>query len=344
MKALVTGSAGFIGRHMVQELGERGYDVYGLDPAGDPIEQRFGQHKRYPQMNDMGHSYYYKNDALEFFNSGIRTKFDLTVHCAYHVGGRAAIDGVNQNFAKNLQLDAAMFEWAVRTKQKRVLYFSSSAAYPVSLQGREDPYKWTDFERKFPNSYKLEEDDIHLGLTQDYDPMPDANYGWAKLTGERLAEDARKNGLAVTVVRPFSGYGEDQSFDYPFPSIVQRATQGDLTVWGPSGQSRDWIHVSDVVAGALAVVDSDTTDPVNLCTGRGVEMGELACMIANAAHLKRTGGEYDGGYVSISHIQYDESKPTGVFYRVGDPTRLHQYYVPKVTLEEGIQKALAVLR
>jgi nucleoside-diphosphate-sugar epimerase len=261
--------------------------------------------------------------------------FDLVVHCAFHVGGRAAIDGVNTNFAKNLQLDAAMFEWAVRTKQKRVLYFSSSAAYPVLRQDRQQ-YQLYGHNK---NAMRLEEDCIDLS---HHLSMPDSNYGWAKLTGERLAADARKNGLAVTVVRPFSGYGEDQSDDYPFPSIVKRASQGDLSVWGPAGQTRDWIHIDDVVKGALSVVESGTSDPVNLCTGRGVEMGELASAVVRELHTRDCGPGEDCKHPdAMGEPTYDESKPTGVFYRVGDPTRFNQYYTPKVTLEEGIRRALS---
>lgn len=311
MRALVTGSAGFVGRHMVAELQARGYEVTSLDIAefcGDAMQ------------------WFCNTDCQECGDVG-GAVYDLVAHCAYHVGGRAAIDGTNMNFAKNLQLDAAVFEWAVRTKQKRVLYFSSSAAYPVEWQQNNSAKK------------KLEEDDISLmGYIShaDYDwpisNQPDANYGWAKLTGELLVTDARRNGLAVTVVRPFSGYSEDQSREYPFPSILARAKAGDLSVWGPKGQTRDWIHVSDVVKGALAVVESGTDEPVNLCTGRGVEMGELAAMVCREAQ----GWPEDRPLVPL----YDESKPTGVFYRVGDPTRMLNYYTPKVTLEEGISRAL----
>jgi len=324
---------------MVRELESRGYEVWQSDIAHDPSAPMYGN---------------YYHDALDVFGKITRV-FDLIIHAAYHVGGRAAIDGVNTNFAKNLQLDAAMFEWAVRTKQKRVLYFSSSAAYPVVYQTRsyqeafgalaplDNPHKW------------LSEDDIDLA-----DPAeilaPDANYGWAKLTGERLAEDARRNGLHVSVVRPFSGYGEDQSLDYPFPSIVRRAASGDLSVWGPPGQSRDWIHVDDVVRGALAVVESETTDPVNLCTGVATEMGELAEMVFSMANCSQgipEGCESERGGWDLCEFcddhearqrkpNYLEDKPYGVFYRVGDPTRMLQYYTPRVSLEEGIRRALDV--
>lgn len=319
MRALVTGAAGFVGRHMCTELAERGYHVDAVDNAPS-----FAKHIP-PSRNGRIESYY--QDAEAWVDGVVAdiTRYDLIVHCAYVVGGRAAIDGKNMNFAENLRLDATMFEWAVRSQpEARFLYFSSSAAYP----------KWRQVKTGYPEYDDpivfdpLKEDDIRLKWPEE----PDANYGWAKLTGERLAETARENGLAVTVVRPFSGYGEDQSLDYPFPSIVARASRGDLSVWGPPGQTRDWIHISDVTSGALAVVASGTEVPVNLCTGRGVEMGELMKMVVCEETWEIP--------EELPDVTYDESKPTGVFYRVGDPTRFNKYYTPKVSLEEGITRAL----
>ncbi len=298
MKALVTGAAGFLGRHVVRELGgRRAWSLRRVDinwPDGS------------------------SEDALDFFRTD-NTHYALVVHCAAAEPHRAAIDGKPMLLAANLQLDAAMFEWAVRTGT-RVLYISSSAAYPVRMQTGRPHHRIGPVRGDTP----LREDDINLfGAEQ-----PDANYGWSKLTGERLARAAADHGLPVHVVRPFSGYGEDQSLNFPFPAIVDRARRGDLTVWGPPGQTRDWIHVSDLVAGALAVVDHDERRPVNLCTGRGVEMGQLA--LAVAAQAGQPGPP----------VTYLEDKPTGVMYRVGDPTRMLEHYQPKVTLEEGITRAL----
>lgn len=307
--ALVTGSDGFIGRHISVALENRGYRVLGIDIA-------------------------HGNDAVKFFQRSA-DRYDLIVHCAYTVGGRATIDGRNTALISNEILDASLFDWALKTRQRAVLYFSSSAAYPVYLQNQKLAAKCLSCEKPrcpgdCPFKHILSEDDIDL----DEIEQPDANYGWAKINGERLARVASENGLRVHVVRPFSGYAEDQSLDYPFPSIIRRAVVGDLTVWGPPGQTRDWIHVDDVINGALAIYENDERRPVNLCTGRGVEMGDLMFM-AQFAHDPSL---RDG--ISFP-VTYQPDKPTGVHFRVGNSSRMNEHYTAEISLEEGIRRALA---
>lgn len=290
VKALVTGAAGFVGRHMAWELRYCGWTVDAVDIAG-------------------GH------DALEVFRSSAEV-YDLVVHAAARSPHRAAIDGQPSIMAYNLMLDAAMFDWAVRTGQRRVLYLSSSAVYPVDCQN--------DFATaKVLRERMVRFDRYNIG-------RPDASYGWTKLTGERMAVAAAEAGLAVHVVRPFSGYGEDQGVDWPFGAFIDRACRraDPFPIWGDGHQVRDWIHIDDVVAGALAVVDADVREPVNLCTGRGVSMLELVSMVCTEA-----------GYRPAVELQ--PGAPTGVAYRVGDPATLQAVYTPRVSIDEGVKRALA---
>lgn len=301
--ALVTGSAGFVGRHMVAELRARGWDV---------------------DMCDVAHSNAPGDDALFVFREHHIRKYDLVVHCAARAPHRAAIDGQPMNLAYNLQLDAAMFDWAVRTRQKRVLYLSSSAVYPVGFQAGHTPYRLceadADPEREIGAS-------LLKALGDLTSLQPDAAYGWTKLTGEKVAAAAAAEGLAVHVVRPFSGYGETQGPDWPFGAFLARAKRREdpFTVWGRGTQVRDWIHIDDVVNGALAVVEQDVRAPVNLCTGRGVSMLELAAMICEQAG-------YRPGFAT------NPDAPTGVAYRVGDPGTLHAIYQPRISIEEGVMR------
>jgi nucleoside-diphosphate-sugar epimerase len=285
-RALILGAAGFVGWNMTEELDRRGWATVGIDiQAG--------------------------TDAFAFFR-GSWGRFDLVVHAAASAPHRNAIDNETGHFIRNVHLDAAMFDWAARVRPDRILYLSSSAAYPTEYQNKG----WRE---------PLYENMISLDDAQE----PDSEYGWAKLTGERMAAAARRAGQAVTVVRPFSGYGEDQSLNFPFQAILERVRMrlDPLEIWGTSDQVRDWIHISDVVNGALAVVDAGVDEPVNLCTGVGTSMHALAMLAAREV-----------GYDPAIKPLVD--KPAGVAYRVGDPTRFHAYYEPKITIEEGVRKAL----
>ena len=312
--AFVTGASGFIGRYMVMKLERLGIQVWTCD-----IKNREDLLSILPQVD---------------------TKFDLVVHLACQVGGRQDINGMPMNLATNVQLDGALFQWALRTKQKRVLYFSGSAVYPLKYQ---TPSRWgsgemmmaygamgagtPDPEHGSGRGYILLNENL---VNHDYGTHePDANYGWAKLTGERMAQAAIASGLRVYIVRPFSGYASDQSLDYPFPSLIQRARdkKDPFDIWGSKRQVRDWIHVTDVVSGSLAVVEEDVSHPVNLCTGEGTSMegiANLACSIM-------------GYQPEINELK---GMPTGVFSSVGDPESLHEIYTPMITIEQGIGEAL----
>jgi nucleoside-diphosphate-sugar epimerase len=233
-------------------------------------------------------------DAMDLFSGSSRlynatAKFDLVVHAAARSPHRAAIDSDSSSHIYNQLLDAAMFDWAVRTKQGRVLYLSSCAVL---------------------------------------DAIPD-DYGNVKLTGERLARQARDAGLPVTVVRPFSGYGEDQGTNWPFGAFLARAKarEDPFSVWGLGTQIRDWIHIDDIVSGALAVAGAWTTYPVSLCTGRGTSMKDLILMMCAEV-----------GYTPALACQLDQS--TGPSVRLGDPFMMNKFYKPIVTLEDGVRRAL----
>lgn len=272
MKALVTGSAGFVGRHMVAELERRGWKTVGVDRASYQRLERW------------------RGDALRIFSGEYyaRQRFDLVVHAAAQAPHRAAIDGQPASHIYNQLLDAAMFDWAIRTRQHRVLYLSSCAAL---------------------------------------DDQPD-DYGQLKLTGERMARQARAAGVPVTVVRPYSGYGEDQGTDWPFGAFLDRARHrtDPFPVWNANAV-RDWIHIDDIVAGALAVVEAGIEDPVNLCTGIGTSMQDLISMLTEAA-----------GYAPA--LEHHLDKPAGVARRVGDPAVMLRYYTPRISIEEGVKRAL----
>jgi nucleoside-diphosphate-sugar epimerase len=288
MKILITGNAGFVGGYFHKAL--NGHDITGVD---------------------------IKNgiDARKFFATD-ETHFDLVVHLAAIVGGRATIEGEPLSVAVDLAIDSELFQWALRTKPGRIVYYSSSAAYPIKLQD-------------YGSTHHLTESDIDLNNIQS----PDYTYGWAKLTGEMLAGYAEKEGLRVHVFRPFSGYGEDQSLDYPFPSFIKRGVEKDnpFKIWGTGNQVRDFIHMEDVVAATLEAVRQDIQGPVNLGLGRVTSFNDLATLVANEC-----------GY--SPEFERIIGAPEGVQYRVCDPSKMLSFYTPKISLEEGISRSVDYFR
>jgi nucleoside-diphosphate-sugar epimerase len=293
MKVLITGSEGFVGRYFVEAL--KGHDITRVDIKG---------------LGLVRGSYW--GDCRGFFKES-ETKYDLVIHLAAIVGGRATIEGQPLSVAVDLSIDAEFFQWCLRTRPGRVVYFSSSAAYPIEAQYRD-------------SGVKLTESMINL----DNIRSPDLTYGWAKLTGEYQARFLEEAGIRTHVFRPFSGYGTDQALDYPFPSFIKRGLekQDPFQIWGDGCQVRDFIHMSDVVAAVMAAIDNDVAGPVNLGLGRPTSFNDLAQMVAAKAHYK-------------PEIQHLPAAPTGVMYRVCDPRKMLSFYTPKVSLEEGIARAFA---
>jgi len=279
--ALITGSAGFIGHHVAAAFGQAGYDVTRVDTRtpGDPV------------------------DARDYFREN-STPFDVVVHCAAVVGGRKVVIGDPLAHAHNLEIDAALFAWARRARPGRVVYFSSSCAYPVRL-ARAGKH--------------LHEDDITWPPAAGM--MPDELYGWTKLTGELLARTAQDDGVMVSVVRPFSVYGPGVADGFAVKGFARQiATRTDpIEIWGDDRQVRDFIHVDDVSRAVLAMVEQGIDGPVNLGTGAGTSLRVLALRMAAAA-----------GY--SPRVKVNPGLPSGVPRLVADPARLHQFCPPQVAL------------
>jgi nucleoside-diphosphate-sugar epimerase len=306
--ALISGGCGFVGRHLARKLWTLGYRVTLVDNLSTGREpEAWPSHLRIPGVT------FHHMDFRSYMRHAT-PDFDLVCHLAAVVGGRMVIDGDPLAVASDLAIDADLFNWVVGpVRPRKLLYFSSSAAYPIALQSREA-------------NQPLSEDLISFGASMG---VPDMTYGWAKLTGEFLAQfAARQYGLDVVIYRPFSGYGEDQDFSYPFPSIVRRVAEKEpsIVVWGSGEQRRDFIYIDDAITAVLASMDQLTPgEALNLGSGRGTSFRELAELTCAVLGHK-------------APVLNDPSRPEGVFARVGDCQRMMRYHSPEVDLIAGIEK------
>jgi nucleoside-diphosphate-sugar epimerase len=317
MKVCISGCLGFVGRHFVMRLRDEGHEIHGCDDlsAGKPPLEWLEQPQGFKNL--------FYGDLRNYVLVQHVDEFDLIIHCAAVVGGRLKIDGDPLAVATDLAIDSDFFNWVARGKRKKkVVYFSSSAVYPVELQTRKTHCALAE------------------GLVDLADPeltrfsLPDQTYGWSKFSGEYLAQYAAyKYGVDVVIYRPFGGYGGDQTMDYPFPSIIKRVIdkENPVTVWGSGEQVRDFIHIDDVVEGVLSTMDKLGPGQVlNLGTGIPTSFRDLA----------------RGACRILGHkapVVNDPDKPEGVFYRVSDTYKMEKMFQPKIDLERGILRVARFL-
>jgi len=312
---LITGASGFLGTHFLDWFmrSDEEYDLWPMDikphPMGIPYDQQ-----------DLG-------AWLEDFD----VDCDLVIHMAAPVGGREKIEGDPLYNADSLRLDSALFRWAVK-HAKTVVYPSSSAVYGVGLQGT--------------NAHQLNE-----GFFSAKDPTwlaPDEMYGFTKLAGERLAWASERYGLNTLCIRPFSGYGEGQSFEYPIPSIAKRAIDREdpIKVWGTGEQRRDFIYVRDLIAATMARLEHPVQgyETMNIGTGRATSLNDVARICAEIVAAGGPNGPDAETRGYAPRIENLIDKPVGVTTRYSDTARMTRYYEPKTGIREGLERVVAFIR
>jgi nucleoside-diphosphate-sugar epimerase len=305
---LVTGCCGFIGRHFTKKMCDLGYIVTGVDNLMSNsalIPSKWSTHLQCEfEFNNC--------DILEYLQR-YNVQFDIIIHAAAIVGGRQTIENDPLLVARNINIDNELFRWIEKNPAGHLIYFSSSAVYPIRHQ--------TDVNYK-----KLGLND--LDVITDNLSIPDLTYGWSKLTGEFLLSIlAKRVNTIISIYRPFSGYGEDQHESYPFPSILKKAiaSSSNIEIW--SDAVRDFVYIDDIVNYVLSTCfHNKPLQILNIGSGRATSMSDLAQTIMK--HLPNNISK------TITILQ---DKPKGVYYRVSEENDDFNW----MSLEDGIKKCLS---
>jgi GDP-L-fucose synthase len=299
-RVLVTGGTGMVGREVVQLLLNRGaiVKVVSLDEPIDFFEE------------------------VEFHRADLTNYETCEVMCdgmdyVFHVAGvksSAAMPKIKplDYFIPMMRFNTNMMEAAFRKGVKWYLYTSSYGIYAPSEISQEDEV-W----KTFPS---------------ENDKLP----GWTKRMGELQAEGYKiQHGWEnISIVRPANIYGKWDNFDLEtamvIPSLIKKAEEagvgGTLSVWGDGTPIRDFIHARDVARGIVFTVENKITEPLNLGSGDGVNIAQLASSIA---------ARFECG------IDFDKSKPNGDHKRILDMTRIYSYgFKNSISIEDGLEETI----
>ena len=260
-----------------------------------------GKHT-YRYMQEQGHAVTGIDIDKDIFRHGLPDEeFDVLFHFAAFVGGRKGIDNNLYRVAKNIELDRQVIRWA-ESHVGKMIYPSSCAAYPKHLQTQHGT----------PMS-----EDMMEGQPFDM-------YGMSKQAAEYMLRFAK---VKSHIVRPFSIYGPGQSMDYPLPAIIERAKQGECSVWGSGNQVRDWVHINDALRVFDHLVQRDDPIVLNIGTGIPLTFKEVAQIIYKELH---------GDYSLNLRTQTDQSEGAG--YRYADITLLDSLGLkPETSFVQGVR-------
>ncbi|MFI7491072.1 NAD-dependent epimerase/dehydratase family protein [Micromonospora echinaurantiaca] len=327
-KVLVTGSAGFIGGYLVEELLGRGHEVVGID--------------NFSKYGPVTHSY---DDHPGFrFVEGDARDVDLLTAlldgCDHLVAGAAMIGGISyfhayayDLLATNERIMAATCDAAIRAHREdrlaKVTYLSSSMVF-------ESTEHWPS----------REGDERRI-------PPPLSSYGFQKLAVEYYARAAwEQYQLPYTIVRPFNcvGVGEGRALgqaevlsgnvklamSHVVPDLVQKIVKGQdpLHILGEGNQVRHYTYGGDLARGIATAIEHPAArnEDFNLSTPESTSVLELAELIWH----KIKGPDVPFRYVSDEPYRYDVQK------RVPDVTKSREAlgFTATTSLDEMLDEVI----
>ena len=280
MKCFVTGAAGFIGSHLVEDLIAAGHVVVGLDDFSTGREQNLAAVAGHPRLQ-LERGSVVDQQAVDELTAGA----DSVVHLAAAVGAFVIRDKTLESLRTNIHGTENVVAAASRFGA-RLLVASTSEIYGKNMT---------------------------VGLREDDDRIVGSplrsrwSYAEAKAIDESLVDAyVRERGLQAVIVRLFNTVGPRQTGRYGMviPRFVRQALTGQpLTVFGSGEQIRCFCHVQDVVPALIRLVGTDRAVglAVNLGSSEQVSIGELARRVIEAT----------GSASTIEQTSYLEAYGTG---------------------------------
>ena len=249
----------------------------------------------------------------------------VVIIAAARVGGIVANNTYRAEFLyDNIMIEANIIHAAHQIGVEKLLFLGSSCIYP----------------KEAPQPLKEE----YL-LTNVLEPTNEP-YAVAKIAGIKLCENYyRQYGDNFFSVMPTNLYGPHDNFNletsHVLPALIRKfhdakiQNSPTIIVWGTGKVYREFLYVQDMANACIELLISTNAEDIykqgithiNIGTGKDLTITDLANLVIEIV-------QYTG------RIIYDESKPDGVYKKLLDVSRLHNFgWHEKVSLREGIEKA-----
>lgn len=346
MKVLVTGGAGFIGSHIVDALIEKGCDVVVYDNL-DP--QVHGENAGVPE---------YLNKKVKFIKGDVRDRDGLKaamkdVEAIYF---KAAAVGVGQSmyeiekYVDVNTMGAARFLQILADEKpplKKLVVASSMSIYGegayLTKDGKEvHPYlrSLSQMQEKKWEHFDSSGQELKPIATNEKKPLyPTSVYAVTKRDHEELFLSVGEAYEIPTVaLRYFNVYGPRQALSNPYTGVAAIFSSRIINnkkpvVYEDGGQSRDFIHVSDIVQGNMLALEKDAANGQVFNIGTGNQVSILDVAETLSAELG-----YDGGVDVVEKFRVGDIR-----HCFSDISKARELlgYEPKVSFKDGMKELCA---
>jgi len=339
-KILVTGGAGFIGSHLVDRLVNEGHNVVVIDSLEKQV------HKCFPDyLNPKADYYFNRLENCPLLNS-ILDGVEVIFHCASKVGVSQSQYEIQDFINANIGATASLLQKCIKSSVKKIILSGSMAPYgegPHLCSEHNIVYPETRsvsdmskkiFECKCPSCNKPTTN-IPINEEQNFSGL--SYYAITKQTQELMIHLFGKiYGVKTISLRYFSVYGSRQtignSYAGPIPIFIERISNKERPLVFEDGcQTRDFVHVSDVVnANLLAMNAGISQKSYNIGTGKKTSILELANEVCN---LIKT---------NLKPLVTNEFRVGDIRHSLADISKAENElkYKPLVSLKEGLKEVL----
>jgi UDP-glucose 4-epimerase len=278
MKCLVTGGAGFIGSNLVDKLVAKNHKVIVIDDLSTGRIANLSKNKK----NVTFFKYDISKDLSRFKNK-LRN-----IDWIFHLAGKAdivpSINNPNEYFKSNVQGTLNILEIAKKNKIKKLIYAASASCY--GLPNKFPTNEKADIDTKYPYALtKYLGEQLVLHWCEVY-KMPNISMRFFNVYGQR----SRTSGAYGAVFGVF---------------LAQKLANKPLTIVGDGKQTRDFIHVFDLVNAMIKAAEKAKGSEIfNLGSGKETSVNEIADIIStNQINVPKRPGEPDRSMADINKIK-----------------------------------------